>query len=168
MYLISSYQNPTGYSYSTAELERLLELSEQATLHEFISRGYYDAHLRRIHGVLDQRYLGCLDLLREWMPEGVRFSTPGGGPTLWLDLPASRSVEHLAERLARRGVFIEQPGAHFYGQPHLNGFRVGFAFLSPERLRLGLRAVADELAQPSEQPSAPLARAASAQLQIRN
>ncbi|MEY4548273.1 MAG: hypothetical protein RL685_4468 [Pseudomonadota bacterium] len=29
VYLIPSYQNPTGYSYSSAELERLLELSEQ-------------------------------------------------------------------------------------------------------------------------------------------
>src|SRR5262245_36994207 len=28
VYLISSYQNPTGYSYSTAELEQLLALSE--------------------------------------------------------------------------------------------------------------------------------------------
>ena len=245
VYLISSYQNPTGYSYSTAELERLLELSErygfaileddwgsdmlscseyrptlralggpnvlyvnsftkkllpslrlgyllcspatrdtlvaakrvatlgnamllEATLHEFISRGYYDAHLRRIHGLLDQRYLGCLDLLHEWMPAGVRFSTPGGGPTLWLDLPAPLRVEQLSERLARRGVFIEQADAHFYGQPHLNGFRVGFAFLSAERLALGLRAVAEELATLSAQPSVPSARTGSEPLQIRN
>ncbi len=30
VYLISSYQNPTGYSYSSAELERLLELCGRA------------------------------------------------------------------------------------------------------------------------------------------
>ncbi|MEO8181520.1 MAG: PLP-dependent aminotransferase family protein, partial [Deltaproteobacteria bacterium] len=245
VYLISSYQNPTGYSYSTVELERLLELSErygfalleddwgsdmlscseyrptlralggrnvlyvnsftkkllpslrlgyllcsaatrdtlvaakrvatlgnamlmEATLHEFISRGYYDAHLRRIHGLLDQRYLGCLDLLHEWMPAGVRFSTPGGGPTLWLELPPALRVEQLSERLAPRGVFIEHAGGHFYGEPHLNGFRVGFAFLSAERLQLGLRAVAEELARLSEQPSAAPLRAATELLQIRN
>jgi GntR family transcriptional regulator/MocR family aminotransferase len=233
VYLISSYQNPTGYSYSSAELERLLELSErhgfaileddwgsdmlscseyrptlralggpnvlyvnsftkkllpslrlgyllcsaatrdalvaakrvatlgnatlmEATLHEFISRGYYDAHLRRIHGLLDQRYLACLDLLRDWMPPGVRFSTPGGGPTLWLDLPRSIGVPELSERMASRGVFLERAEGHFYGEPHLNGFRVGFAFLSVERLQIGLRALAEELALWA--PSLPSAR----------
>ena len=223
VYLISSYQNPTGYSYSSSELERVLQLSErygfaileddwgsdmlscseyrptlralggrnvlyvnsftkkllpslrlgyllcsadtrdalvaakrvatlgnamllEATLHEFITRGYYDAHLRRVHGLLDQRYLACLDLLRESMPPGVRFSTPGGGPTLWLELPRSVPIAALRERLAQRGVHIEHASGHFYGEPHLNGFRVGFAFLDSERLQLGLRAIARELA----------------------
>lgn len=224
VYLISSYQNPTGYSYSSAELERILELSEQlgfaileddwgsdmlscseyrptlralggsnvlyvnsftkkllpslrlgyllcsaaardalvaakrvstlgnstlleTTLHEFISRGYYDTHLRRLHAALDQRYLACLEQLREWLPLEVRFSTPGGGSTLWLDLPRSVPVCELRERLARRGVFIDAADAHFSRSPHLNGFRLGFAFLSSERMALGLRALAGELAQ---------------------
>lgn len=224
VYLISSYQNPTGYSYSSAELERILELSEQlgfaileddwgsdmlscseyrptlralggrnvlyvnsftkkllpslrlgyllcsdtsrdalvaakrvatlgnatlleTTLHEFISRGYYDTHLRRIHAELDQRYLGCLERLREWMPPGVRFSTPGGGPTLWLDLPKEVHLPSLRERLARRGVLIDPVDTHFYRAPHLNGFRLGFAFLTGERMALGLRVLAEELGQ---------------------
>jgi GntR family transcriptional regulator/MocR family aminotransferase len=117
----------------------------EATLHEFISRGYYDTHLRRLHGALDQRYLACLERLREWMPPGVRFSTPGGGPTLWRDLPTAVDVPQLRERLARRGVLIDLANAHFYQAPHLNGFRLGFAFLSSERLALGLQALAEEL-----------------------
>lgn len=222
VYVIPNYQNPTGYSYSTPELERLLALSEkygfaileddwgsdmlscsefrptlralggknvlyansftkkllpslrlgylvcseasrdalvaakrvatlgnailmEATLHEFITRGYYDTHLRRIHGLLDQRYLSGLELLRQLMPPGVRFSTPGGGPTLWLDLPRVVCVHELRERLAQRGVYIELVDGHFYGAPHLNGFRVGFAFLSTDRLRLALEAVGEEL-----------------------
>jgi 2-aminoadipate transaminase len=223
VYLISSYQNPTGYSYSSAELEHVLRLSErygfaileddwgsdmlscseyrltlramggpnvlyvnsftkkllpslrlgyllcseptrdalvaakrvatlgnaallEATLHEFISRGYYDTHLRRIHTELDQRYHTCLELLREWMPEGVRFSTPGGGPTLWVDLPRDVRTVELCERLERRGVYLERAGSHFYAEPHLNGFRIGFAFVSSERLEKGLRALSEELA----------------------
>lgn len=222
VYVIPNYQNPTGYSYSTPELERLLELSEkyrfaimeddwgsdmlscseyrptlralggknvlyvnsftkkvlpslrlgylvcpegardvlvaakrvatlgnatlmEAMLHEFITRGYYDTHLRRIHGLLDQRYLASLELLRRLMPEGVRFSTPGGGPTLWLDLPRRVRVQELRERVARRGVYIELVDGHFYGTPHLNGFRIGFAFLSTDRLRLALEVVGEEL-----------------------
>lgn len=224
VYLISSYQNPTGYSYSSAELERILELSEQlgfaileddwgsdmlscseyrptlralggpnvlyvnsftkkllpslrlgyllcspasrdalvgakqvatlgnatlleSTLHEFISRGYYDTHLRRIHAELDQRYLSCLERLRECMPAGVRFSTPGGGPTLWLDLPRAVSLAVLRDRLAGRGVLIDPAESHFQREPHLNGFRLGFAFLSCEQMALGLRTLAEELAQ---------------------
>jgi GntR family transcriptional regulator / MocR family aminotransferase len=221
-YVIPNYQNPTGYTYSTAELERLLDLSErydfaileddwgsdmlscseyrptlrgmggrnvlyvnsftkkllpslrlgyllcapdtrdallaakrvatlgnamllEATLHEFITRGYYDTHLRRMHGLLDQRYLACLELLREGMPEGVRFSTPGGGPTLWLDLPATVPLAALRERLGRRGVDIESAQGQFSATAHLNGFRVGYAFLSTERLRLALTTLREEL-----------------------
>jgi hypothetical protein len=75
---------------------------------------------------------------------------------LWLDLPRSTPAAELCERLARRGVHIEHTGGHFYGEPHLNGFRVGFAFLGSERLQLGLRAIAEELRALDAAPREPL------------
>jgi hypothetical protein len=51
----------------------------------------------------------------------------------------------LRERLGRRGVDIESAQGQFSAAAHLNGFRVGYAFLSTERLRLALSALREEL-----------------------
>lgn len=221
-YAITSYQNPTGYSYSTYELVQLLELSQhlgfaileddwgsdmlsgteyrptlralggpnvlyinsftkkllpslrlgflvgnpdsratlvsakrvstlanvsitEAVLSEFLDRGYYDTHLKKLHEALDARYHACLDALRDLMPDGVRWSTPGGGPTLWLELPRAVDIALLRKKLADRGVAIEDASAHFHGAPHLHGFRVGYAFLPQDTLRRGLERAAEAI-----------------------
>jgi DNA-binding transcriptional MocR family regulator len=222
MYLVTSFQNPSGYSYATDELLAVLELSarhgaalfeddwgsdmlsgteyrptlralggrevlyansftkkllpslrigflvgnertvpalveakrlailghsmlQEAALFEFLDRGYYDAHLARLHEELDRRYHACLEALHEHMPAGVRWTTPGGGPTLWLELPRTVPLRELEARMAARGIHVELPGLHFLGRPHLHGFAIGYAYNPPERLREGLAALGQEL-----------------------
>ena len=222
LYLITSFQNPTGYSYTTHELQAILALAAkhgtaileddwgsemlsgseyrpmlrilggenvlyvgsftkklwpsirvgyivapaalvpslvgakrlsmlggaqltEALVAEFLERGYYDGHLERLQRELDERYASCLEALRELMPADVRWTTPGGGPTLWLELPARIDLEHLGKRLAARGVSIESSSAAFIGEKHLNGFRVSYAFSPPPLLREGLTIVAEEI-----------------------
>jgi GntR family transcriptional regulator/MocR family aminotransferase len=222
VYCITSFQNPTGYSYSTHELRELLDIATrygaglmeddwgsdmlsgtdvrpslralggenvlyvnsftkkllpslrvgfivaredlvpalvaqkrlstlgspwlaEATLSEFLDRGYFDTHLTALQEALDTRYRRCLEALRELMPSEVRFTTPGGGPTLWLDLPKRVDAVELARALLRRGVFIEDATHAFFGEPHLNGFRVSYAFLPEARLRTGLEIAAEEI-----------------------
>ncbi len=215
LYAITSYQNPTGYSYTTSELVRLLELSaehgfglleddwgsdmrsgtehrptlralggedvlyvnsftkkllpalrlgyvvanralvntltfhkrlailanaqlSEAVLAEFLERGYYDVHLARLQVALDKRYHNTLEVLREGMPEEVRFTTPGGGPTLWLDLPRSVDLPLLRAALAARNVDIENADVQFDGPPLLHGFRVSYAYLPEAALATAL------------------------------
>jgi DNA-binding transcriptional MocR family regulator len=220
-YAITSFQNPTGYSYATHELVRILELAEkygfslleddwgsdmlsdsdirpslralggesvlyvnsftkkllpslrvgfivapdelvptlvaqkrlstlgspwlpEAALAEFLDRGYYDTHLAALQEALDARYHACLEALRELMPEEVRWTTPGGGPTLWLDFPATFDLRALAKTLIARGIFIEDTTPAFFGEPHLNGFRVSYAYVPGAELRRALEVVAGE------------------------
>jgi 2-aminoadipate transaminase len=116
----------------------------EASLAEFLDRGYYDSHLATLHDALDDRYRHCLEALRELMPEEVRWTTPGGGPTLWLDFPKRVDLATLAPRLLSRGVFVEDTSPAFFGEPHLNGFRVSYAFLSEPDLLRALTIVAEE------------------------
>jgi len=225
LYAITSYQNPTGYSYSTTELEavctmagrygfalleddwgsdmlsnseyrpslrllagqnvlyinsftkkilpslrigfvvargdqigslvaakRLSTLASaplmEAALAEFLSRGYYDTHLSGLQRELDTRYELCLSTLRELMPASVRWTTPGGGPTLWLDVPRAIDMKKLRARMAARRVHLEDPSSAFYGAPHLHGFRIGYAYLPPHQLRPALEALAEEMQRP--------------------
>lgn len=228
-YAITSYQNPTGYSYSTHELQAICELSSrygfalmeddwgsdmlsdseyrpslrlmggenvlyvnsftkkilpslrigfivarreqvpalvaakrlstlgsatlmEAALAEFLSRGYYETHLAEVHRELDARYELCLVALNELMPAGVRWTTPGGGPTLWLDIPRGVDLRQLRARMAQRRVYLEDASSAFYGAPHLHGFRIGYAFLPPAKLREALAALAEELSGCPQRP----------------
>jgi GntR family transcriptional regulator/MocR family aminotransferase len=225
LYAVTSYQNPTGYSYTTHELERVLAIAQrhdvalfeddwgsdmlsgseyrpglrllggdavlyansftkkllpslrvgfvaaradlvpalvaakrlstlgspplvEAAVAEFLDRGYYDTHLAALQEALDHRYERCLELLRALMPEDVRWTTPGGGPTLWLELPRRIALPRLRDALAARGVFVEDASAAFAAPhaPHLNGFRVSYAYLPEPTLERALAILADELA----------------------
>lgn len=224
VYAVTSFQNPTGYSYSTHEVERLLAMSEaygfglleddwgsdmlsgseyrpslrllagrnvlyvnsftkkllpalrigflvapvehvpalvatkrlttlgsppllEAALLEFLERGYYDMHLARLQAELDSRYQACLEALQALMPAGVRWTTPGGGPTLWVDVPRRVDLGRLTRALADRGVEIENANVAFFGEgaPHLHGFRVSYAHAPAAAVRRGLEAVAGAL-----------------------
>lgn len=224
LYAITSYQNPTGHSYSTYELVQLLELSQhlgfalmeddwgsdmlsgseyrptlralggsnvlylnsftkkllpslrlgflvgnaenretliankrvatlantsitEVALHEFLDRGYYDTHLQKLQAALDIRYHAALDAAREILPEYVRFSFPGGGPTLWLEFPKDIDLHWLRSSMLAKGVLFENSESHFYGKPHLHGFRMGYAFLPEKTLREALSRLAESLAE---------------------
>jgi len=221
-YLISSFHNPTGYSYTSAELRGVLELCRrhgvaileddwgsdmlsdgeyrpmlrmlggknvlyvnsftkkllpslrigfvaaspelvptlvamkrlstlgnawltEAVVAEFLDRGYYDTHLQTLQRALDIRYTACLEALDQLMPDGVRWTRPGGGPTLWLELPRSIALPALEAHLARRGVYVSNASAAFMGPSHLHGFRVAYAFLSEHEMRAALTILAEAL-----------------------
>ncbi len=117
----------------------------EAIVAEFLGRGYYDTHLATLQRELDQRYTRCLELLRERMPDGVRWTTPGGGPTLWLEVPKNISLERLGARLQAHGVNIESAADAFDGRPHLHGFRISYAFLPPDTLDRAVGLVSEAL-----------------------
>jgi len=229
-YLISSFQNPTGYSYTSAELRGVLELAErhgvaileddwgsdmlsdgeyrpmlrmlggkrvlyvnsftkkllpslrvgfiaapaelvptlvamkrlstlgnawltEAVVAEFLDRGYYDTHLQALQRALDIRYAACLAALDELMPDGVRWTRPGGGPTLWLELPRVIEYAVIEAHLARRGIHVSNASAAYVGEPHLHGFRISYAYLPEEQMRAALTILADAIRTLVRQPA---------------
>ena len=117
----------------------------EAIVAEFLDRGYYDTHLTTLQRALDERYAACLQALDELMPDGVRWTRPGGGPTLWLEIPRTVDLPALEAHLLRRGVHISNASAAFIGDRFLHGFRIAYAYLSETEMRAALTILADSL-----------------------
>jgi len=120
-------------------------LLEEMALFEFLDRGYYDSHLKKLQAELDQRYHACLRQLEATMPEGVHWARPGGGPLIWLELPEHIALAGLTSKLEERGVVIADTRDRFFGAPHLHGFPIGYAFNNAEKLAKGLAILAETL-----------------------
>lgn len=91
---------------------------------------------------LDARYRSALSTLRRTMPESVRWTTPGGGPLLWLELPRQVDASVLAQRMEKVGVRVAAPSDAFLGPPHLNGVKLGYAYNPVERTTEGIERLA--------------------------
>ena len=80
------------------------------------------------------------------MPDGVRWTRPGGGPTLWLELP--RSIDLAGARgppRAARRASSRTPRPRSSATAHLHGFRIAYAYLSEDEMRAALTILADAL-----------------------
>jgi 2-aminoadipate transaminase len=78
-----------------------------------------------------------LDGLEAHLPPGSRFTRPGGGLFIWIELPAGFDAEEILGRAIDRGVAFV-PGTYFYaGTPRRETLRVSFATATPEELREG-------------------------------
>lgn len=117
----------------------------EAVMFEFLDRGYYDSHLKYIQDELDIRYEYCLSLLRELMPIEVKWTTPGGGPVLWLELPRRVNLEKLLEKLKNQDVIIQLSKDAFFGEPHSHGFKIGYALLNQKEMELAISKAAVEI-----------------------
>jgi DNA-binding transcriptional MocR family regulator len=117
----------------------------QATLAEFLRRGWFTKHLAKMRKVYASRLLVLDEALRKHMPEDTRWTRPEGGMCLWLELPPGFDANELLIHAKERGVLFA-PGRYFYVQSHLpNTLRLGFAGLDEKQITRGVATLAELL-----------------------
>ncbi len=94
-----------------------------------------------------ERRDAMLSALTDLMPEGTRWTRPGGGLFVWATLPEGLDSKAMVPRaIASRVAYV--PGTGFYadgsGQQHM---RLNFSYPSPERIREGIRRLAGVIEQ---------------------
>lgn len=115
----------------------------QAVLAEFIRRGYLSRHLSKMAKVYERRLSAMEESLKKSMPEGVSWTRPDGGMTLWVTLPAGLDAgELLIHARERKIIFI--PGRYFYlQQPQPNTLRLGFSTIPEKSIVRGVQVLGD-------------------------
>lgn len=56
----------------------------QAVLHQFLQRGNFERHLRKLRTTLQRQMADMALAIARYFPRGTRISTPQGGLTLWI------------------------------------------------------------------------------------
>jgi 2-aminoadipate transaminase len=118
----------------------------EATVHEFLRRGRFDANLERVRGLLRARRDAMLGALEREFGEGARWSRPEGGYFVWLELPEGVDAAALLERSERDGVTFVK-GADFF--PGASGgrsaARLAYSYVSPAEIEEGVSRLAAAL-----------------------
>jgi 2-aminoadipate transaminase len=117
----------------------------QATLAEFMRRGYLARHVAKMKKVYRSRLEALEDTLKKHMPEETTWTRPEGGMSIWLTLPAGFDGGDLLIHSRERGVhFI--PGRYFYLQnPQPNTLRLGFASVNEKMIARGIQTLGESL-----------------------
>ncbi|MBZ5694835.1 MAG: PLP-dependent aminotransferase family protein [Acidobacteriia bacterium] len=117
----------------------------QATMAEFIRRGYLARHIGKMKKVYRSRLEAMEEALEKHMPDSTTWTHPEGGMSLWVTLPPGFDAGELLIHARERGILFV-PGRHFYSQhPQPNTLRLGFAGVDEKSIARGIETLCDLL-----------------------
>ncbi len=115
-------------------------LLQQAVVHLIRDDEFdFEQHVVEGRRLYKQRRDAMLDALEATFTSETKWTQPGGGFFLWIDLPRGMSGEAVARAAMAEGVAVF-PGSIFYpnGDGGRNGLRLSFSNATPERIRDGI------------------------------
>lgn len=110
----------------------------QAALADFITRGHYSSHLRRMRRVYAGRQKMLIDVLRDRCPS-VTPCASGAGLHLVVHLPADVPDVRLAALARTRGLVVSPLSSEYWtGEGQVNGLVLGYAGLEADAIAAGV------------------------------
>lgn len=107
----------------------------------FLSLGYYDVFVRRLHRSYKLRWTEMGQALAEHFPqaEAVRGM---GGSSYWVAMPPGIDTDKLARRALETGIFIEPGSVYFHEHERRDAFRLGFSSIDSDKIAPGIEKLA--------------------------
>ncbi len=122
---------PTALIDELARLRRIIDRQGDSMLEFAIGQLYKTGdlkrHFRKALRTYQARRDWFCDLLAGELAGSVQFTKPDGGMAVWATFDAAIDLERLAERAARKGLFLSNGLSHNPPGQRLNGTRLGFA-----------------------------------------
>lgn len=112
---------------------------EQQTLAEFIAGGMYERHLRRLRRRNTAKRAALLEAVDKYLGNRVEVTGEGAGTQVVLWPRKAVSEEAIVAAAAQRGVGIYGIAHCFAREPARPGFLLGYARLTEEEIREGIR-----------------------------
>jgi 2-aminoadipate transaminase len=119
----------------------------QRLFEEYVRRGWIDEQLAASRLLYRRKCERMLAALERTMPEGVRWTTPGGGFFSWLTLPDGGDSALLAKRAVEAGVGIV-PGSVFFPDGRgADNVRLSFSLVDESAIDAGISRLAELLTE---------------------
>ena len=119
----------------------------QFAVHHYLTNNDAAQHLTKLRGVYGERCRVMLAALAQYFPTGVRWTRPEGGMFLWVELPPHLNTSQLLPAAINAKVAFV-PGAPFFANERPQNFlRLNFSNQTPERIELGIKTLAEVIAQ---------------------
>jgi DNA-binding transcriptional MocR family regulator len=117
----------------------------QLMIGEYLASQPWREQIKVFRELYRERRDAMLDTLGAVMPEGCRWTSPGGGFYVWLQLPPGLNSKSMLPRaISSRVAYV--PGTGFYadggGAEYL---RLSYCFPEPARIREGVRRLAEAI-----------------------
>ena len=125
----------------------------QALLHEFITRGHYDRHLRQVLREYRRRWKLMCSLLEQQLPAGCSFTAPLGGFCIWLNLPPGWQSARLLPLARLRGVEFLPATYCTLDRSDRNALRLSFSRVDCPQIERGILALCQLLCELTLQPA---------------
>ena len=133
--------------------DRHAPVLEQRALAALIDSGAYERHVRRIRRENERRRAALLEAVARHLPQSTRVEGAAAGlhVVLWLPFLRTRDEAALVDAARRHGVGVH-PVSGLYALPQAGrrlrpaGLIIGYASLTVDQIRQGLRALAHAIA----------------------
>jgi GntR family transcriptional regulator/MocR family aminotransferase len=116
------------------DLQRPGQLTVQAALADFIERGYFITHIRRLRQAYAERRELLLEALGPQLGRLAQVTSQAAGLHLVIRLPDQCDDRHVAALAARSGTTVRALSDYFIGPALARGLVVGFGYAPPEKL----------------------------------
>ncbi|HEX9709780.1 MAG TPA: PLP-dependent aminotransferase family protein [Candidatus Thermoplasmatota archaeon] len=110
----------------------------QHIAYEYLAGGHLDAHIHKINAVYRRKRDIMLKAMAEHMPEGVKWTRPGGGMFLWATFPETVDTRVMFNKAAERSVAYVHGRSFYFDGRGAHQARLNFSFPSDENIELGI------------------------------
>lgn len=111
----------------------------QVAIAEFLARGGYDAHLRRVRQLLQGTLARMADAVEASFPAETKMSRPAGGFVLWLELPKRFDSRALFDQALDQGICFAPGDVFSASRRFRNCLRLSAGHGWNERIEDGVR-----------------------------
>ncbi|MFN8523292.1 MAG: PLP-dependent aminotransferase family protein [Chloroflexota bacterium] len=122
--------------------DRQTATPEQQVLYDFMHRGWFDRHLRRMRRLYQSRRVALLEALHRELGGAVTASGDGAGLHLVAWLADGLSAVRVSREAAALGVAAPPISPYYAGRPPREGLMLGFAALDETTIVEGARRLA--------------------------
>jgi len=117
----------------------------QLLVAEYLNRGLLQSQIEKLCKLYGRKLEVMLEALRQYMPEGVKWSKPEGGLFLWIELPKKMSANDLfLKAIENKVAYVVGTAFHCNGKGQ-NTMRINFSFESEQQIVEGIKRLAQML-----------------------